>query len=122
MAEKIKTIAGELELKIKALISKDSDEKFFSDVRKIGKYLNKDVKYIVLLLFLQIGTPEGKPELNKVFEFTNQNDVKIYLQLKIKSYIPFINQGSAERYIQEELTSDDLATIFEVKDGVIVIE
>ena len=117
--EKVNTIAGELQLNIKAYISENSDEKFFSDVAKIGEHLDKDIKYVVILLYLQIGKPDK--ELNKVFEYKNKNDARLCLQLKIKSYIPFKSKESAEIYMIEELTANDLAMLGKVDNGVIVI-
>ena len=118
-SEKIKAILGELNFNIKAYISKESDDKFNSDVRKIVKYLDEDINYVVLLLFLQIGKPDE--EFDKVFEYKNKNDMRICLQLKIKSYIPFISKESAEKYMKEELTDNDLAVLAQVSNGITII-
>ncbi len=106
-----------LEVKIKATISDMSKNKFEKDIQKLSKYLSSDVKYIIVVFFVQIGQSENNPVLN----YKNKDDITLYIQPKIKNYIPFRNKDNAENYKQEELFRGDLYLFLEVKNGKIII-
>jgi len=107
-----------INVKIKAEITEISKDKFIKDVCNIP-YLSKDVNYIVVNVFLQLGSQLAQHP--NVFEYKNKNDMTLSIQPKIKNYVTFKTKESAKRYMEEELSSDTLYLILDVIDGKVKI-
>lgn len=111
----------EANIKIKTNISEESKNAFKDVVNKKTKFQSKDIKFILIPLFFQIGKPDKETNFN-VLHYQNKDDITINLQFKVKNYIPFKSYEGAHKYIEDELTSEDIYFLLEVKDGKVTYE
>lgn len=108
----------EIKVNVKAYFSELGILTFKQDIRKLQRYIDKDVRYIIFKLFLQLGATEKD---QKVFNYENKNEISLALQLKIKNYITFITKDGFENYIKNELDSEkELYLAYELEDGKII--
>jgi len=111
----------DIKVNIKAHFTQNSKMAFIQDIKRIEsrEYLKlQNAKYIIFLLYLQLGKPEEKA--SPVFEFRNKNEVYLKIQPKIKSYIIFKNENCYNEFLINEL-DDELYMVFEVENGKIKI-
>lgn len=99
-----------LNLNIKCTISDKSYKKFEYDLHKLTKHLAPSVQYLIVKLFIQI----GKGDWRGALDYKHKNDIIIYLQPKIKTYIEFKTLSNAENYIENELDDNELFLFLEV--------
>lgn len=116
---RLEAYSNVIELVLKPYISRESKESFRKEILKISDYISKDVKYILVKLFVQLGQSDENTN-NRTLDYRDKNNVYINLKLKIKNYIPFKSRESAERYKKEELGESDLHLLLEVVDGQII--
>lgn len=115
------SLRDEIKVEVKAYLSNKNEDELKNDLRKIQEreYSKlQDAKYIILRLFLQLGTPEYEDV--GVLDFRNKNDIWLYFKAKIKNYMIFKSEENYLKYKEEELDENDLYLAFEVKNGKIV--
>jgi len=111
----------ETNIKIKTNISEESKNAFKDTINNKTKFQSKDIKFILITLFFQIGKPDKEKNSN-VLHYQNKDNVTINLQFKVKNYIPFKSYEGANKYIENELTSEDMYFLLEVEDGKVIYE
>lgn len=113
----------ELELKIKAVISKESQKQLQEDIQRVlnrERNNKKDAKFLLLELYLQIGIPDTGNK--NALDYQNKDNIVIYLQSKIKNYIFFNSKESLDLFIESQFNNDkDLYLIVPIEMGCINI-
>jgi len=103
---------------IKSRLSENSIAKFNNNIRKLEKQLSSETKFLIVKLFLQLGEAEeyiGQSEESKrVMNYVDKNHISLLIQPKIKNYIEFKTKTSAEKYLREETSENDLYLFLEV--------
>jgi len=91
-------------------MSNTSKIKFNDSIKKLKNQISSDTKFLIVKIFIQLGQSED----NKTLDYTNKDNIMLFIQPKIKTYIEFKTKESAERYRQEELSENDLCLFLEV--------
>jgi len=109
------------ELQIKTSIENQDWSSFFNHLQGIEKHLSSDTKVLIVKLFMQLGTalPQHK---NKLLNYENKNSISVNIQPKVKNYIEFRSVENAEKYIKEEISTDELCIYLEVENGHIKLD
>jgi len=115
----VETFSESLETKIQTIISEWSKDKFIRDIHQLEKHMDKDIQVILIRMFLQLGRNGNLHD--KTFEFINKDESILYIQPKIKNYVTFKNRISADKYMSEELSGNDLCLLLEIQEGKIII-
>jgi len=112
---------GNIKINISTYFSELSKMQFESNVWNIQKYLNDEVKYIIINLYLQLGKIDASKG-EKVLEYKDKNNIKLSIQFKIKNYITFKSKENLDTYIAEEINDNDLYIVYPVENKRIITE
>jgi len=118
--EKVNILTEKLDFVIKTKISGQDMDIFRTSIRDISNYISKDVNYLIIKLFIQIGKPDtntNEDRNSRILDFKDKNNVYLFIKPKIKNYVTFKTLEGVENYQKEEMDKNEFFLLLPVENG-----